>query len=422
MMRFILLCILLGLGGFWVAQQVLAHSGPSFIKWGGQVYELTTATLALFVLGACIVFYWSVALLRELLGLRRRFYRLRDHRLHTKANRSLNQGLIQLTEGHWDKAEQLLTEHAERSDTPLLNYLGAARAAHMQEAPERRDELLKKAIESDNSAQIAVGVSQAEMQLSAEQTEQAHATLLNLRSLSPKNAYVLKLLAKVLYKQQNWEALLDLLPDLQKLNLLKSESMGNVQAATLVGLFGKYAEQKNIEKLQTLWKKLPVSIREQTEAMSVYAAALHQAGADSLVEQFITTAHSKVWQAKLADLYGRIQHSNLATAVQNAEQWLAQQPANPVSLLLLARLHRQQKLWGVAKSYYETSLNQAPDPEGYLELAELLEIMGETANAEHCYRLGLRYCIHQQGERLVLAASQRPKKPTEANYQPAPTF
>lgn len=422
MMRFILLLVLIGLGGFWLAQQVLAHSGPSFIKWGGQVYEVTTATLALFVLLACTVFYLGVTLLRQVLGLRQRFNRIRDHRLHTKANRSLNQGLIQLTEGHWDKAEQLLTEHADRSETPLLNYLGAARAAHMREAPERRDELLKKAIESDNSAQIAVGVSQAEMQLSAEQLEQANATLLNLRALAPKNAYVLKLLAKVLYKQENWEALLDLLPELQKQNLLTSDSMTNVQAATLVGLFSKYAEQNNTEKLQALWKKLPQTIRDQPEAMYVYASSLHQAGAHALCEQFINGVHTKDWQAKLADLYGRIEHQNLATSVQNAEKWLAQQPANPVSLLLLARLHRQQKLWGVAKSYYETSLNQAPDPEGYLELAELLEIMGETGNAEHCYRLGLRYCIRQQGERLILAASQRPKKPAETNFQAAPTF
>ncbi|WP_298608119.1 heme biosynthesis HemY N-terminal domain-containing protein [uncultured Thiothrix sp.] len=422
MMRFILLSILLGLSGFWVTQQVLTHSGPSFIKWGSQVYELTTATLALLVLGACMAFYLGLTLVRELLGLRRRLHRLRDHRLHTKANHSLNQGLIQLTEGHWSKAEQLLTEHAERSETPLLNYLGAARAAHMQEAPERRDELLKKAIESDHSAQIAVGVSQAEMQLSAEQLEQAHATLLNLRSLAPKNAYVTKLLAKVLYKQQNWEALLDLLPDLQKLNLLNSESMSHVQAATLVGLFSKYAEQKNTEKLQTLWKRLPTAIREQSEAMNVYTRALHQADADALAEQFITTVHANAWYPQLADLYGRLEHANLANAVQNAEKWLAPQPANPVSLLLLARLHRQQKLWGVAKSYYETSLNQAPDPEAYLELAELLEVMGETSNAEHCYKLGLRYCIRQQGERLVLAASQHPKKPVETSYQPAPTF
>jgi len=48
--------------------------------------------------------------------------------------------------------------------------------------------------------------------------------------------------------------------------------------------------------------------------------------------------------------------------------------------------------------------------------------MGETNNAEHCYKLGLRYCIRQQGERLVLSPSQRSKKVAEGSYQAAPTF
>ncbi len=422
MIRAILFFTLLGVGVFWLIQTVLANPGTTAITWGTQGYEMKTATLVFAILATCVLFYLGITLLRELFGLRKRLYRLRDSRLNSKANRSLNQGLIQLTEGHWDKAEKLLTEHANRSETPLLNYLAAARAAHMRDAPERRDELLKKAIESDSKAQVAVGVSQAEMQLAGEQLEQAHATLLNLRILAPKNAYVLKLLAKVLHKQQNWEALLDLLPELQKQNLLNSDNMGKVQAATLTGLFGKYADQKQADKLQALWKKLPAPIRDQADAMLVYAKALHTAGADALCEQFINGIHSKSWQPKLADLYGRIEHQSLPSAVQHAEKWLAQQPDNPTSLLLLARLHRQQRLWGVAKSYYETSLNQSPDPEGYLELAELLEIMGETGNAEHCYRVGLRYCIRQQGERLMLAASQRPKKTAEASYQPAPTF
>ena len=408
MIRILLILALLAAGLFWLINYLLANPGNTVITWGSQGYEMKTATLAFFVLALCIAFYFAVGILRQLLGLRKSLGRLRENRLSNRANRNLNQGLIQLTEGHWDKAEKLLTEHAERSEAPLLNYLAAARAAHMREAPERRDELLKKAIESDSKAQVAVGVSQAEMQLAGEQLEQAHATLVNLRVLAPKNAYVLKLFAKVLHKQQNWETLLDLLPELQKQGLLNTENMGKVQAATLRGLFNKYAEQKQADKLQALWKKIPVQIREQAEAMRVYAHALHQADADTACAQFITS--NKNWHADLADLYGRIQHSSLPTAIQQAEKWLQQQPDNPVSLLLLARLHRQQKLWGVAKSYYESSLNQSPDPEAYLELAELLEVMGEQENAEHCYRLGLRYSIRHQGERLNLLATQRPKK------------
>ncbi len=421
MIRFLIVLALLGSALYWLLQFVLANPGTTTITWGLHAYEMKTATLTFAVLVLCIVFYLTVTLLRQILGLRKRLHQLRGSRLSSKANRSLNQGLIQLTEGHWEKAEKLLTEHASYREAPLLNYLAAARAAHMQDAPERRDSLLRQAIASDSKAQIAVGVSQAEMQMSTDQIEQAHATLLNLRALAPKNAYVLKLMAKVLHKRESWESLLDILPELQKQNLLNTENMIKVKAATLQGLFSQYSAQKDPDKLQTLWKKLPTAIREQAEAQQVFAAALHTAGADAQCAQFIVSINNKALNHTLTSLYGRLQHPNLPNAIQQAEKWLAQAPDNPNNLLLLARLHHQQKLWGVSKSYYESSLNQSPEVEGYLELAELLETMGEQENAEHCYRVGLRYAIRQQGERLTLAPSQRQKKNAEVR-QAAPTF
>jgi HemY protein len=35
--------------------------------------------------------------------------------------------------------------------------------------------------------------------------------------------------------------------------------------------------------------------------------------------------------------------------------------------------------------------------------------MKEPENAQRCYRLGLRYCIRGEGEKLVLTATQRPQ-------------
>ncbi len=422
MIRFIIFLGVLSAALLWVMYALHSNPGVAEISWGTQHIQMKTAMLVFYIFLLFALFYFTINVLEKMFGLHKRFYRLRDFRLHQKAARHLNQGLIQLTEGHWDKAEKLLTEYAERSETPLLNYLGAARAAHMLEATERRDDLLKKAIESDSRAHIAVGVSQAEMQLATEQLEQAYATLHNLRRKAPKNAYVLKLLAKVLYRQKNWEALLDLIPDLQKQNLFNSDNMLAVKAATLSGLFDKYAEQQQVDKLQAFWKKLPNVIRQQCDALCLYAKALHTAGADAQCAQFIQATLSKQWINELADLYGQLQHSQLNSAIQQAEKWLDQQADNPAILLLLARLHRQQQLWGVAKSYYEASLNQCPNTEAYLELAELLETMNEKDNAEQVYRIGLRYAIRQQGERLRLSASQGPKRKVEANYQAAPTF
>jgi HemY protein len=248
------------------------------------------------------------------------------------------------------------------------------------------------------------------MQFGGGQLEQAHATLIRLRELSPKHPYVLKLLAKVLYRQENWDALLGLLPDLAKQNLLKNDDMGKVQGATLKAMFQHYAKGGQTDKLQAMWKKLPTPIRDNHEAIVLYAQALHAAGDDLACNSFISNILSKRWDDGLADLYGRTQHHSLGNTIQQAEKWQLSQPANnPALLLLLARLYNQQKLWGMAKSYYEASLNQAPNTEGYLELAELLETMKEPENAQRCYRMGLRYCIRTDGEKLNLTPTQRPQ-------------
>ena len=50
-----------------------------------------------------------------------------------------------MAEGKWNQAERRLTAHADRAETPLLNYLGAARAAQLQRAYDRRDRYLREA-------------------------------------------------------------------------------------------------------------------------------------------------------------------------------------------------------------------------------------------------------------------------------------
>ncbi|MGB0845264.1 MAG: heme biosynthesis HemY N-terminal domain-containing protein [Thiolinea sp.] len=410
MIRMLLLLGSLAVGLWWFLSQVVAQPGYTSITWGTWEFEMKTATLIIAVLLICAAFYLGLRGLLHLFGLRKRLLSMRQASLSSKASVSLTQGLIQLAEGHWEKAEKLLMRYVDHSETPLLNYLTAARSAHMQQNPERRDELLRKAIASDSKAQVAVGVSQAEMQLSDAQLERAHATLVNLREIAPQNAYVLKLYAKTLFRQQNWDQLLDLLPELLQHNLLDSDSrnMQEVKAATLQGVFTKYAKREQGDKLQGLWKKIPRAIRQQPKTKALYAQALHQAGADEACAAFIISSNNKVWDNTLAGLYGKLQHKDLSAATQQAEKWLIKQADNPVSLLLLARLYQQQSSWQRAKSYYKASLNQSPDTEAYLEFAEMLEVMGERENAEQCYRIGLRYGIRNTGERLVLSNSNRP--------------
>ena len=209
--------------------------------------------------------------------------------------------------------------------------------------------------------------------------------------------------------------LLALLPELQQHSLLSdSRTMRQIKTATLHGIFSHYAEQRQADQLQTAWQQLPVEIKQQSESRRIYAQALQQSGSDEACAAFIVRTHEndQVEQdEQLTLLYGRLQHSDWAQAIAHAQNWLSAQSDNPVNLLSLGRLYRAQQMWEQAKTCYVGSINQSPDTEACLELAEMLEGLGEYDNAAQCYRLGLRCSVYGKGGRLTLSADKLPDPP-----------
>ena len=126
----------------------------------------------------------------------------------------------------------------------------------MQEAYDRRDSYLKVASEQGEEAQIAVSVSQAEMQFTSDQLEQSRATLIHLLEVAPKHPYAIKLLAKVYYQQEDWSNLFSLLPDLDKLSLIKAKDHKKYQTTALTGIFHTLSHKKDISSLPNLMEEI----------------------------------------------------------------------------------------------------------------------------------------------------------------------
>ena len=165
-----------------VALTLLVNKDNGYVLIGYGTWTLE-ASLAFFVLFNMLLFFLFYLTVRGIKGLWTMPHNVRTwnrHRLSRRARGYLTRGLVQLAEGRWHEAEKSLLRHAENSDTPLLNYLAAARAAQSQGAHERRDNHLLLAHESMPSADVAVGLTQAELQLAHHQMEQALATLMHL--------------------------------------------------------------------------------------------------------------------------------------------------------------------------------------------------------------------------------------------------
>jgi len=349
-------------------------------------------SLAFFVIVNLVVFvllHLFIRLLSGLWSIPKQLHSWQDNRSHERARRELNQGLMQLSEGHWQSAEKFLVKHADRSDAPLLNYLAAARSAQQQGAHDRRDHYLQLAHESVPTADVAVGLTQAELQLEHGQLEQALATLKHLRQIAPKHTHVLKLLKELYERMEEWNELNALLPELKKRRVVSEPELHDSELRVCRKLLVSAAQSSDKDTLRNTWKEFPQLVKRNQPMVMLYANFLKERDADDEVTQLLKQAIEHSWNDDLVELYGRAKATDAAGQLSQAEKWLQQQPKNATLLRALGRLCLRNRLWGKARSYLEASVGAQPNAAAFRELGVLLERMGESRLAMANFRAAL---------------------------------
>lgn len=361
--------------------------------------SLVFAVIALVVV--FILFYFAVRFYANLKSMRSGYRQWRNRRSQDKANEYLVKGLLELSEGKWTEAEKDVLKFAGRNRPSLLNYLAAARAAQEQGAYERRDSYLKSAHQTAPNADVAVGLTQAQLQLDQNQLEQALATLRRLQQLDPKHKQVLKTLARLYMDLDDWEHVVETIPSLRKRKIFPDSYINQMEENAYSALLDQAArplepqsdqdrEQNREQKaLRDLWYRIPQAVQEKESIMVKYIGHLLNVGGSDLAEPLIRNALRKYWSEPLVRYYGVIESADPKAQLAYAEAWLTNQENSAVLLLTLGRLCLRNGLWGKARSYLEASAGSGHLPEAYNELGYLLEQMGEADKAIECYRLGL---------------------------------
>ncbi len=392
MIRWLIGSLIALFAGILIALAVLRDNG--YILIGYDVWSVE-GSLALFILLDVILFaalYFTIRFFIRLWQTPNTVKTWHHNRQVRLAQKSLTRGLLEMAEGDWKGAEKRLLKHAARAETPLLNYLAAARAAQLQGEHERRDQYLQLAHESMPSADIAVSLTQAELQLAHQQMEQALATLKHLKSIAPKHVYVLKLLSELYQQLGDWQQLQELLPELKKRKACSNREIeqleNRVQRFSL-----QQAAGKDLAALESAWKQIPRKKRFQSDLVIEYSRHLVSLSvpdkAIKAINQCLNKHPDEKWDEAILIAFGNIDGSNPSDQLTMAENWLKIKPSNPALLLMLARLSLKAKLWGKARSYLEASIEIQPTTSAYHELGNLLEQLGETDQARKHYRLGL---------------------------------
>jgi HemY protein len=338
---------------------------------------------------AFVLLYGSVRLIGGALALPGRLRAWRRSRRTLRARLVTARGLIALAEGHWLKAERDLSRYAERSETPLLNYLGAARAAQMLGDEERRDYHLSMAHRSGAEGELAVGVTQVALQMESSQLEQALATLMHLHAKTPKNVRVLQLLKEVYERLGSWNELLALMPELRKRRALEDDAADMLERRAWETLLRQAREHGQADKLRELWERIPRHLRQLASMLAGYVQGLLAMGGGDEAESLLQEAVRRQWDAELVRLYGLAEGKNPTQQLATAEDWLKRHQRHPLLLLTLGRLAMRVQLWGKARAYLEASAGMEARAETYRVLGELLERLGEETAARGYYHKGL---------------------------------
>lgn len=364
------------LGGL-IGTLVVRDPGYVLLSYGDMAFE-TSLWFALVLLAlAYLLLRFLIWLFARTMASTGRFGSWLKRRKATKAQKQTVQGLLLMSEGQWAEARKVLTAAAREVNTPLINYLTAARAAHELGDAEGRDELLRSAHESTPGSKFAVGLTQAELQKNAAQWEQSLATLLQLKSSSPRHPQVLTMLTEVYEQLSDWQALIELLPEVKKRKIFPDETFDVLQRRAWSARLAQAGAEADV-----VWGDVPKDLKRTPALVAAYARSLLEsgagAGAADQAEAAVRIALQQTWDDELVLLYGLAAGADPDRQLVVAEGWLKEKPNDPKLLLTLGRICLMNQAWPKAREYFEASLRLQRTPEVYGELGRLCVAMGDA--------------------------------------------
>ncbi|MBU6469808.1 MAG: heme biosynthesis protein HemY [Gammaproteobacteria bacterium] len=395
-MKYAFYVLLVLLAAVIIAGVLHVDSGYVLLSWRNTSVEMSLGTLAVLILVVFFGLYLLTTLVVKLWTFPRRVHEAMERRREARSRRSAIRGLIDLAEGRWADSERHLIRHAADSKVPLITYIAAARAAQMQGAHERRDTYLRRAHEREPAAQLAVLLTQAELQIAHRQYEHALATLRRLQELDPNHAYGLKLLARLYRKLGDWQALHALVPKLRDTRALPRMEIDRLETHAVCVLLERLDSSSGAPQAEAMWNALPRRQHSDAGIVRAYAQFLLKSGESKTAESVVREALKANWDDELILLYGQTRSDDPVRQLARAEEWLVEKGESAALLLTAGRLCAAARLWGKARSYLESSIVLGARPEAYEELGRLLKTLGEPEHAMQAFSDGLALSLGQK--------------------------
>lgn len=393
MIKLLVFTLLFLVGGALAMELIRHDSGYILISYGQKTIEMSFWLGVFSIILFFLLLWLAVKLVFKIIdSLRGSVSWLAESR-EKRVERRTQSGMIHFIEGNWRAAKKDLLSAAKASDKPLVQYLAAARSAYEMGELEETGFLLQQAEKVAPENELAIVLSQARIELAAGQYDQCLATLDRAKKIAPDNPVVLDLYKQVYWHLRDWNALIQLLPQLKSSKQYTKEQESQLEEeiySAYVAQFAKqYTGEQLVAELDRSWGKIPKSLRRNPRLIGIYAHVLMNENQHNKAESILRSVLKDQWDQHLVELYGLVDTDQKKEQLATAEKWLRTHPTDPVLLLALGRIARRNELWGRARDYLSTSLHYKESPETYAELATLLAQLGEHEESTSLYKKGL---------------------------------
>jgi len=350
--------------------------------------ELSLNLAIILVLATIFAGYLAVRMVALAISMPRRVREFQRRRLEKKERNLFADALRNYFEGRFGKAERSAAAVLSMDSSAGLAALVGAWSAHGRRDYALRDEYLAKVAEDAPGENAARLMAQAEMFLD----ERRYLDAMNvLRQLPEKHTEALKLELRARELAHDWEAVLKLLPQLEKRKVFDRSMLQQIRRHAYVENIRDKAI--DIETLRAYWSRLATEYKCDPRIAATAAQCFLSLRSCADAHKVVEVALANEWDSDLVIYYSECLGSNVKKQLEQAEKWLREHPQDPVLLLVLGRLCAHQELWGKAQSYLEASLSVESAHSTHLELARLFERTGRHEQATAQYRKALEQTL-----------------------------
>jgi len=385
----VLILFLLLMAGVVLGPMLAGHQGYVLIQTDYWNIETSITGLAVILILALVVILLVEWLLRRLLrtGVRTRgwFMGRKRHR----ARKQTNAALMKMVEGDHRQVEKLFSRNADHAEQPVANYLLATEAAQQRGDVIRANQHLERAAELAGNDQLPVEITRVRLQLARNEDHAARHGVDRLLEVAPRHPEVLRLAEQAYVRTGAWGPLLDILPAMEKAQVIDDTHRQALQQKAWLGLMNQAMADQGNEGLKQWWHNQSRKTRQETTLQVEMANHLIGCDDHETAQQIVLDGLKHHYDERLVLLMPRLKAGDPEKLEKVLRQQIKQHGATPLLHSTLGQLLMKHGEWEQARDAFREALKQRPDVFDYAWLADTLDRQHKPEEAAEMRREGL---------------------------------